>query len=121
PKAQRRLLAVLFEHELPRDGDHGVSYSELSDSSIPLSRADPSGRKRGNIIRVRGEQQLGRLLHSRQHIRVAHEIGHAQLRKSGLASPQQLARPAQLEIPPGDLKAVVGLAYRFEPLARKLR
>src|SRR5207244_3353517 len=41
-KAQRRLLDVLFEHELPRDGDHGVSYSELSDSSIPLSRADPS-------------------------------------------------------------------------------
>src|SRR5437870_1761375 len=95
--------------------------TQSSDSSIPLSRADPSGRKRGNIIRVRGEQQLGRLLHSRQHIRVPHEIGHAQLREPCLTSPEQLARTAQLQIPPRDLEPVVRLADRFEPLARQLR
>ena len=82
----------------------------LSDATVPLGRADPADGERRNIIRVRGQQQLCRLLYMRQQVHIAHQIGHAQLRKPRLTGAEQLARPAQFQIPTSNLKAIVGLA-----------
>src|SRR6266480_5453927 len=66
--------------------------------AVALARPDPAGGERGDVVRVRCQQELGGLLHARQQIRIAHQVRDAQLRQSRLPRAEQLPGSAQLEV-----------------------
>src|SRR5438874_8143658 len=84
----------------------GDRLRRLTDSAHPavaLTRADPAGGERGDVVRVRCQQQLGGLLYARQQVRIAHQIRDPQLRESGLTRAEELPGSAQLEVAARDL------------------
>src|SRR5262249_42892570 len=85
-----------------RSGDIAPTVSR-PDAPVLLAGADPARRERRNIIRVRAQEQLRGLLHTRQQVGVPYQIGDTQLCESGLARPEQLSRAPQLQIATGDL------------------
>src|SRR5947199_422100 len=102
----------------------GDRLRRLTDSAHPavaLTRADPAGGERGDVVRVRCQQQLGGLLYARQQVRIAHQIRDPQLRESGLTRAEQLPGSAQLEVAARDLKAARALPDHPEALARQCR
>src|SRR5580693_7522406 len=92
----------------------------LADAPVTLVAADPAQCQGGAADGI-GLEPLGRRLHARQEVRVAHQIRDAQLREPGLARAEELARAAQLEVAARDLEAVRGGADRLQPRARRLR
>src|SRR5579862_3586453 len=91
----------------------------LADAPVALVRPDPAPGEGGDALRARLEELRGRL-HAWQEIRIAHQIRDPKLREAGLARTEQLPRPAQLEIAPRDLEAVVGGTDDLEARARRL-
>src|SRR5579862_5267995 len=92
----------------------------LADAPVTLVAADPAQRQGGAADGI-GLEPLGRRLHARQEVRIAHQIRNAQLRQPGLARAEELARAAQLQVAARDLEAIRGGADCLEARARRLR
>ena len=95
----------------------GLTPPGRSRAPLPTQRlVSPSHRRK-----ILFQKDFGGALDGRQQVRIAHQVGHAQVRQARLAGAQQLARTAQFQVTPRDLEAIVGLANRAAGARAPLR
>src|SRR6478736_3285258 len=111
PTGRSSRISCAWCHARRANGAPGNPYrSSLTDAAIFLCSADPSlAQWRDNTIIV-AQQMLGNLTYPGQHVRIADQVGHA-----------QLAWAAQLQVLARDLEAIVAVAQGCKPLACQLR